>query len=186
MHETGFDGLIEDYLSGEKIEETTYEEFRQALARLLVEDRGYPRDRLRPRQAVSYKIEGREYSRTMDLVAYDEQDRPILVVLFCSGAVGSYERETVYAARLFPGGPVPLALVTDTIRASLLDAASGEVLASGMQAIPFWPELLARTRDFKRVPPTPEQRSKMERVFHAYSGFLYGACCSDSCKPGPE
>ncbi len=185
MHETSLGGTLRDYLSGEEIEETTYEEFRQALARLLVEEKGYPRDRLRAKAELAYQVDGESFSRLVDLVACDPEDRPALLVVFSAGDVGSYERETVAAARLFPGGPVPLALVTDTMQASLLDTATGQTLATGMAAVPAWDELLARTRDVPRNPLTPLQRDRLTRIFHAYCGFLFGACCSESCTLPP-
>jgi len=186
MHETSLGSVLRDYLTGESIDETTYEEFRQALARLLVEEKGYPRERLRPKVPLNYAIDGEEYSRCIDLVASDEAGRPILLVIFCAGAVGSFERETACAAKLFPGGPVPLALATDTREASLIDGKSGEVLATGMRAVPAWEELVARTRDAQRIPPTAEQRAKLTRIFHTYSGFLFGTCCSESCTLPPK
>lgn len=186
MHETSLGGTLRDYLSGEEIEETTYEEFRQALARLLVEERGYPRERLRAKVELPYEVDGERYSRNVDLVAYDREDRPALLVLFSAGAVGSYERETVAAARLFPGGPVPLALVTDTLQAELLDTAMGAVLAQGMGAVPAWDDLLARTRDAQRTPLTAQQRERLTRIFHIYCGFLFGTCCSESCSLPPK
>lgn len=181
MHETSLGGTLRDYLSGEEIEETTYEEFRQALARLLVEEKGYPRDRLRAKVDIPYEIDGESFARKVDLVADDPEGRPALLVFFSSGDVGSYERETAVAARLFPGGPVPLAVVTDTLEASLLDGDSGAVLATSMAAIPDWEQLLRLTRDRERKPLTPEQRTKLTRIFHAYCGFLFGTCCSESC-----
>ncbi|MBU4192162.1 MAG: type I restriction enzyme HsdR N-terminal domain-containing protein [Proteobacteria bacterium] len=126
MHETSLGGTLRDYLSGEEIDETTFEEFRQALARLLVEEQGYPRERIRAKVKLTYCIDGEEYERPLDFVVYDEKDRPIFVVLFCAGNVGSFERETVCAARLVEGGPVPYALVTDTMNASLMDVRTGE------------------------------------------------------------
>lgn len=54
MHETSLGSVLRDYLTGESIDETTYEEFRQALARLLVEEKGYPRERLRPKVPLNY------------------------------------------------------------------------------------------------------------------------------------
>jgi hypothetical protein len=186
MHETSLGGTLRDYLSGEEIEETTYEEFRQALARLLVEERGYPRERLRAKVELPYTVDGEAFSRSVDLVAYDPEDRPVLLVIFSAGDVGSYERETVAAAKLFPGGPVPLALVTDTMEAALLDTASGEVLARGMGAAPAWSELLARTREAARTPLTSGQRERLTRIFHTYCGFLFGTCCSESCTLPPK
>ncbi|MGE4293161.1 MAG: type I restriction enzyme HsdR N-terminal domain-containing protein [Desulfovibrio sp.] len=181
MHEVSLGNTLRDYLTGEEIKETTYEEFRQALARLLVEELGYPRDRLRAKVEFSYEIDGERYSRSLDLVAYDQEDRPLLVMVFCSGCVGSFVRETAVAARLIAGGPAPLALATDTRDAALIDPASGDVLEQGMRAVPRWEELLRRASETDRTPLDAEQRAKLERIFHAYNGFLLDSCCTSEC-----
>ena len=41
MHEVSLGGVIADYLTGEQLERTTYEDLRQALAKFLVEERGF-------------------------------------------------------------------------------------------------------------------------------------------------
>ncbi len=199
MHEVSLGGMLTDYLSGEKIEETTYEEFRQALARMLVEGKGFPRDSLRAKVPLVFQIDGQDTGRHIDLVAYDTSGgsgRPLLLVIFCAGDVGSFERETVSCARLFPGGPVPVAIATDSIGASVLDTATGEPLshtiggATGVRAIPTWDELraLVAASDAitKRLPLPEERRRKEERILHAYNGFLYGTCCSESCRVPPK
>jgi len=192
MHEVSLGGMLTDYLSGQPIEETTYEEFRQALARFLVEDKGFPRQSLKAKVPLIFQIDGADTGRVIDLVAYDENGRPLMLVIFCAGDVGSFERETVSCARLFPGGPVPVAIATDSIGASVLDTATGDPLshaaggATGVRAIPTWDELRALDAMFTRVPLTEERRRKEERILHAYNGFLYGTCCSESCRIPPK
>jgi len=190
MHEVSLGGMLTDYLTGQAIDETTYEEFRQALARMLVEDKGYPKDSLKAKVPLIFKIDGADTGRHIDLVAYDETGRPLMLVIFCAGDVGSFERETVSAARLFPGGPVPVAIATDSIGASVLDTATGECRATGVRAIPTWDELralvLASEAVSPRLPLTEERRRKEERILHAYNGFLYGTCCSESCRIPPK
>lgn len=181
MHEVSFGNTIRDYLTGEEIEETTYEEFRQALAKLLVEERGFPKEQLTAKVPLAYSIDGKEYSRALDLVASDEQGRPILVVIFCSGKVGTFERETAVAGRLAPNGPAPLALATDTKDASLMASQNGEVLAKGMAAIPYWDDLLKLAETHAPRPLTAEDRAKLTRIFHAYCGFLVDSCCNAPC-----
>ena len=181
MHEVSLGNTLRDYLTGEIIEETTYEEFRQALAKLLVEERGYPRERLKAKVPLSYSVNNEEYGRELDLVAYDQDRRPLLVVIFCSGEVGSFERETAIAAQLMADGPAPFALTTDTRDASLLDTATGTVLAQGMQAVPYWDELLEKSVRMPRVPLSLERKERLTRIFHAYNGFLIDSCCSSEC-----
>ncbi|SNS07568.1 hypothetical protein SAMN04488503_2596 [Humidesulfovibrio mexicanus] len=186
MHETSLGGMLTDYLSGQPIEETTYEEFRQALARHLVEEKGFPKDALKAKVPLIFHVDGEETGRHVDLVAYEPGGAPVLLVIFCAGDVGSFERETVSCARLFPGGPVPLAIATDTIGASILDTASGDCVATGVRAIPAWAEVLAKHADTPRNALTPERRAREERILHAYNGFLYGTCCQESCRIPPK
>lgn len=192
MHEVSLGGMLTDYLSGATIEETTYEEFRQALARYLVEEKGYPKSGLAAKVPLVFRINGEETGRHIDLVASDETGRPLVLVIFCAGDVGSFERETVSCARLFPGGPVPIAIASDSIGASVLRTATGEPLfaetgrATGVNAIPTWAEALEIDAATPRVEPTPERRAREERILHAYNGFLYGTCCSESCRIPPK
>ncbi|QGY41656.1 type I restriction endonuclease subunit R [Pseudodesulfovibrio cashew] len=185
MHEASLGGTLRDYLTGEEIDETTFEEFRQALARLLVEEKGYPKAQLKAKVPLTYCVEGEEFERPLDLVVYDEDGRPMLVVVFCAGDVGSFERETVCAGRLIEGGPVAYALVTDTMDASLLDVRTGEVVARSMNAVPDYARLAEMVASAEIKPLTDEQREKQTRVFHTYCGFIYGTCCSESCSLPP-
>lgn len=186
MHETSLGGTLRDYLTGEEIEETTYEEFRQALAKLLVEEKGYPRERLRAKVDISYTIDGETFERPIDLVVVDEKEQPIFLIIFCSGDIGSYERETVCAARLIGEVPASHALVTDTMGASLMDVSSGECVANGMDALPDWEELQEMVRKADMKPLNEEQRERQTRILHTYSGFLFGSCCNESCSVPPK
>ncbi len=185
MHETSLGGTLRDYLSGDEIDETTFEEFRQLLARLLVEEKGYPKEQLKAKVPLTYCVDGEDFERPLDYVVYDEKDKPIFVIIFCAGDVGTFERETVCAGRLVDGGPVPFALVTDTMNASLLDVRTGELVARSMAAVPSWDDLLAMVEKAEIKPLTDKQREMQTRVFHTYCGFIYGTCCSESCSLPP-
>jgi hypothetical protein len=187
VHEVSLGQLIEDYLSGESVPETTYEEFRQALARVLVEDRGYPRDRLRAKVGVTFPIDGREYCRVADLVAYGDDGRPLLVVVFCPGEVESFHRESLAMARLVAGGPAPLAVATDLKDAILVGSATGALLGEGgMASLPAWEELLRLAAEAAPVPLAPlagERLLREQRILYTYSEFLTG-CCGECAPPG--
>lgn len=186
MHEVSLGGMLLDYITGQTIEETTYEEFRQALAKFFIEEKGYPKHSLKPKVPLIFKIDGQDTGRHIDLVAYGDNGSPLVLVIFCAGDVGSFERETVSAARLFPGGPVPIAIATDSIGASILQTATGDCVATGVRSIPTWAEALAVDAKTPRTPLTAERRQKEERILHAYNGFLYGTCCSESCRVPPK
>lgn len=188
MHETSLGGTLRDYLTGEEIDETTFEEFRQALVKFLVEEKGYPKERLKAKVPLTYCVDGEDYERPIDLVLYDEEDKPIFLAIFCAGEVNSFERETVCAGRLIEGGPVPYALVSDSMDASLMDVRSGDRVARSMEAVPEYDDLMAMIAEANVKPLTAKQREMQTRVFHTYCGFIYGTCCSESCSlpPMPE
>ena len=181
MHEESLGNVIRDYLTGEELVETSYEEFRQGLARLLVEERGFPRERLTPKVGVCFPVDGRDYTRMVDLAADDGAGRTLLFVLFCSGEPGSYVREALAAARVYAAGPVPLALVTDSRDAVLLETVSGRELGRGMRAVPRYDDLAALA-----APPAPlseDALSRERRILFAYSELLSGGCCPGACRP---
>ncbi len=182
MHEESLGTVIRDYLTGEELEETSYEIYRQALARLLVEERGYPLQSVTAKAGVCFPIDGQEYTRMVDLVASDAEGRPLLLVIFCSGEPGSYIREAVAAARLYQP-PVPLALTTDTKSAALIAVATGEELSKGMRAVPFYEQLagLAAAHPISQL--TPERAGGEARILYAYSELLSGGCCQGACRP---
>lgn len=182
MHETSLGGTIRDYLSGDEIDETTFEEFRQALAKLLVEEKGYPKEQMKAKVPLKYEVEGEEFERPIDFVVYDTSGKPIFIIIFCAGEVNSFERETVCAGRLIDGGPVAYALVTDTMNASLMDVRTGDLVARSMNAVPDWDKLLEMVNKAEIKPLTKKQREMQTRVFHTYCGFIYGTCCSDNCE----
>ena len=81
MHEESLGSVIRDYLTGEELAETSYEEFRQALARMLVEELGYPKAALAAKVGVCFPVDGREYTRMVDLVAFGPDGAPLLLVV---------------------------------------------------------------------------------------------------------
>lgn len=179
--------VIRDYLTGEEFAETSYEEFRQALAKLLVEERGYPRESLTTKIGVCVDIDGSPYTRMVDLMAKGPDGRPLLLVIFCSGEPGSYVREALAAARLHEP-PVPLLITTDTKTACLIEQAGGEVLATGMRAIPYYDDLpgLAEAHPARTI--SPEQAKREGRILFAYSELLAGGCSRSqcACRPKPK
>ncbi len=181
MHDISLGHTIEDYLTGEAVEVTTYEDLRQALARLLVEERGWPAERLTPRHPVRVEIEGRKYTRVVDIAGFDAEGKPLLLVVFAPGEVTTYERESLAAGRLVENGPAPLVAVTDSKDAVLLAVSNGERLEQGMQALPS-PERAQELAERHPVHRLDENRRCMEsRILYAYSESLYDCCGGAAC-----
>jgi hypothetical protein len=179
MHEISLGRTIRDYLTGEELEETTYEEFRQGLARLLVEEKGYSKETIRPRISIRFMVGGEPWSRVMDMGVF-QGERPLLLLLFSAGEVDTYVREAVAGARLHEP-PFPLVLITDTKDARLASTRDGSIIARGFHALPTWERLLEFVEEHPIQALSPEQREREGRLFYAYSA--YHSCCGADCPP---
>jgi hypothetical protein len=183
MHEVSLGYTISDYLSGASIEATTYEDLRQAIARMLVERKGYPADRLRSRVPVTFPVGEGSYTRTVDLVAYDEADRPLVLILFCAGEVETYIREAVASARLFEEGTPPLAVITDTQSAVLVSVGDKHPIENrDYQALPDWGRLRELVKEAPSYELTEKRRLVEGRLLYALSELR--SCCGDECETG--
>ena len=180
MHEVSLGGTLADYLTGEARERTTYEDLRQALARFLVEEKGWPRESLRPRYAVRYEVDGEIFEREADLALCDAEGIALLLVVFCPGQPHTYAREVVAMGRLAEPRPAPLVLVTALHTAELLAVRDGAVLAEGLAALPAPAGLEALAAEHPVSACSPEARRKESRILHAYTGFLK-TCCGETC-----
>ena len=179
MHEISLGYTITDYLSGEDIQATTYEDIRQAIARMLVERKGYPEENMQSKVAIHYDIEGSPHKAVVDLAIFDDLNQAIMIVKFCAGSVETYVRETVAAARLLPGGAAKLALVTDSKQALLLRVADGAILEEkGYYSIPTWQEVLSLARECPDYVLTEHKKTMESRILYAYSEL--GCSCSES------
>lgn len=181
MHDVSLGTTIMDYLTGEELDATTYEDLRQAMARLLVEEKGYPKDHLRPRVPVTIPVEGKDYTRLLDIVAYDDTNAPLLALLFCPGVVTTYHREALASARLLAPAPAPLIVVTDTKDAVVLETAGGTELGQGLLAVPDWQRLHKLALEHPAPEISEERKQRESRILYAYSESLYDCCGGAAC-----
>lgn len=180
MHEVSLNRVITDYLTGREIMDTTYEDLRQALAKMLVEDRKYPRESIIPKYELRFDVAGEEHNVNIDLAVFGPEGEPLLALFFCPGEVGTFVRESVAAARIHASGPFPLVGVTDSMEMQLVETRTGQILAEGFHAVPLWMDLPALA-GLHPCPPLSEERLVMERrILLAYDG-LGGPCCGGEC-----
>ncbi len=179
MHEVKLGFKIKDYLSGSEIDATTYEDLRQDIVQMMVEKKGYPKDKIRSKVGIEFEIDNKKFFRTIDFVVYFK-DLPVLVVIFCAGEIETYVRETLALARLIQGGPARFALVTDTQNFILCRAQDGEIISQRpYESFPSWQELLKLLEKTPLFSIEKQRKQKEERILYAMSQI---SCeCRDSC-----
>ncbi len=102
--------------------------------------------------------------------------RRIMVIRYAPGSLVSRERSAIAAARVLEEAyQIPLAVVTNGRDAELLDTATGEVLATGMEGIPdhqqaqtLFPTLVFRDR---------LEDTKRDREMRILNAFDVEICC---------
>ncbi len=171
-------GTLTDLITGETLEETLDERYRQKIARLLIEDKGFRRAEIEPRRELLLQADERRAIIRVDFIVRIGT-RALMVIRFGPGSLVSRERPTLAVSRLVEPYQVPLAVVTNGEDAEILDAESGQVVGRGLAAIPSRPELVAAAAEF-RWTPIPPERARLE----ARIGFCYeidDACpCDDT------
>lgn len=164
-----------DLITGLPLSSSEDEPVRQAVEALLLK-LGYARGDI---AVDASRGLGPEYDHLLvvaDLLI-SRGDRAALVLRCARGSLVTREKETIACARLIAPRWAPLAVVVNGNDAELIETASGEVMATGLAAIPS-PESLDRLLA-GRPPagPTPKQMAQAARVYAAYRQFHCEAYC---------
>ncbi len=168
-------GTLQDFLTGEELTDTDDERYRQQLARMLVEELSYHKEELEPRRFIETLFSSQFVRSTIELTATMEGKR-FLILRYGPGSLVSRERSAIAAARVLEKEyQIPLAVVTNGRDAELLDTGTGEVLATGMTAIPSRSraeEMLSEL--IFRAPPEDKKRERELRILNAFDVEI---CC---------
>jgi hypothetical protein len=169
-------GSLRDYLTGEELTDTDDERNRQQLARMMVEEKGYAKEDLEPRRFIETLFSSQFVRSTIELTVSLEGGKRFLIIRYAPGSLVTRERSIIAAARVLENDyQIPLAVITNGRDAELLDTATGQVLATGMEAIPD-------CRQARDLLPTLVFRERMEgkkreRELRILNTFDVEICC---------
>ncbi|MBU0908748.1 MAG: type I restriction enzyme HsdR N-terminal domain-containing protein [Proteobacteria bacterium] len=169
-------GTCTDYVTGETLTDTDDERTRQQLARLLVEEKSYPKSALEMRRKIETLFAGQFVVSKVDITVHHE-GRRCMIIRYAPGSLVTRERSAVAAARVLDKEyRIPLAVVTNGKDAELLDTETGEVLGTSLAAIPAMAEL-AQMFDKLHFAPLND-RAKSERELRILNAFDVEICCA--------
>lgn len=161
---------LTDYLSGRPVPDIGAEANRQAVARFLVEEKGYAKEEILPDFHFTLNIAQERYAGFIDLVAICD-GRMVMAIKCCAGSLGSREREILAAARLATDYQIPLAVVSDGRDATVLETPTGKLAGRGLNAILHRrriPDMLAA---YAFPPLAPERREREKLIFRSYDSM---------------
>ena len=174
-------GKLEDLVTGETIEDTHDERYRQKIARLLIERKGYLKSNIEPRRSLLVQAGDNRAIIKIDFLI-NLSDRLCMIINYGPGSLVTRHRPLLAASRVLAPYQIPIAVVTNGEDAEILEAAAAKVLSRGLETIPSKTELdkIATDFNFSKIPP---ERAVMEsRILYCYEVDDSCPCNEDICR----
>lgn len=160
-------GRLVDYITGRTIDDTHDERYRQKIAKILVDDKGYVRSEITPQAPLVITVEGKSWQVPVTY-AIGWSGVTAMIVHYGPGSLITRHRPALAMGRLIAPHQVPVVVVTNGEAADILDGATGRVEATGLANLPDRRELSDR---LDKAPPVSldSRRAQMEaRIVMAY------------------
>ncbi|MDX2498751.1 MAG: type I restriction enzyme HsdR N-terminal domain-containing protein [Desulfobacterales bacterium] len=171
-------GELIDFVTGERIPDTHDERYRQQLARLLVEHKGYLKNQIQPRFELRIAAENKQAILKIDFVVH-LFERICMILKYGPGSLVTRHRSALAASRLVAPYQVPIAVVTNGKDADIIEGATGNIISSGLESIPVKAALVQRVEktDFDKI--SAKQAEMESRILYAFE--VDGSCpCDDT------
>ena len=168
-------GSLVDFVTGEPLVDTDDERYRQKLARLLVEEKGFAKSELTMRCRIETLFAKQFVASKIDIVV-SIADQRVMVLRYGPGSLVTRERSAIAAARVLEESQlIPLVVVTNGEDAELLDTRTGKVLGTGLDVIPTREAVVALLPGLDFSPLAPARREPELRILNA---FDVETCCA--------
>jgi hypothetical protein len=171
-------GELTDLITGETLPDTHDERYRQKLARLLLEQKGFAKHKIEARRELLLTAGEASAKIQVDFIVRLD-DRAGMIVQYGPGSLVSRERPTLAMSRLVEPYQIEIVVVSNGEDAQILDGRTGEVVAQGLDAIPSRAALEHRLKSRARIPVAPERAQIESRI-----AFAFEIECS--CRPGEK
>jgi len=170
-----------DFITGETIIDTHDERYRQKIARLLINHKGYQKNDIKPRQDLLVQAGENRAVIKIDFLIY-LSGKVCMIIKFGPGSIVTRRRPLLAASRILAPYQIPIAVVTNGEDAEVLEGASGRVISRGLEMIPGRKQLveICCADHRNRI---PAGRAEMEsRILYCYE--VDGSCPCDEnvCK----
>ena len=161
--------MVVDFITGVKFPDVGAEANRQMVERFLVEEKGYAKADISVNAPIEFEVAAEIYCSKIDLLVSAGLNRqPTMVVKCAAGSLGSRERETLAAARLYGTYPIPISVVSDGRTAIVMDTVSGRTIGKELAAIPARIEIEAYLKQVTRQPLSRRQLEAERMIFRSY------------------
>ena len=169
-------GELIDFITGETIQDTHDERYRQKLARLLVEHKGYVKKEIEPRREILVRAQDKKAVIKIDfnVTLFDKIG---MIIKYGPGSLVTRRRCVLALSRLVAAYQVPVVVVTNGEDAEIVNGATGEVISFGLESIPDKLELGKRVKQANFNPISARQAEMESRIVYAFE--IDGSCACD-------
>ncbi|QTA79414.1 Type I restriction enzyme R N-terminal domain-containing protein [Desulfonema limicola] len=174
-------GKLKDFLTGQILNDTHDERYRQNIANLLVTKKGYLKQDINSGYELTVRAGKNKGILKVDFLI-SLAEKTAMIIKYGPGSLTTRHRPGLALSRLTELYQIPVLVVTNGEDADILDGASGRITGSGLEKIPSKTELLkiVSNAEFKSI-------SKHRREMESRIAFCYeidGACPCDTtvCK----
>ncbi len=171
-------GSLRDFISKETVEDTHDERYRQKLARLLVNKKGYEKEDVTPRVALKVKAGHSKAIVKVDFVV-TLLSRVCMVIKYGPGSIVTRQQPALALSRIIVPYQIPVVVVTNGEDAQILNGATGRELDTGFAGIPSRQDLAGALHKAPFTPVSDVQAEMAARIVYAFE--VDGSCpCDDS------
>lgn len=174
-------GELADFITGQVLKDTHDERIRQEIARRLINQKGYAKTDIEPRKALIVQADDKKAVLKVDFII-TLAGQVSMVVKYGPGSLVTRRRAVLAVSRLIAPYQVPVAVITNGQDAEIISGPSGEVIDTGLEAIPSKQELTRRVAD-EIIESISERQAEMEsRILYCYEVDDSCECDDDICK----
>ncbi len=180
-------GKLVDCITGRTLDDTHDERYREKIAHLLVEQKGYAKKEINPQRMLRVRA-GQKCAQVPITYTVALDGFIGMLIQYGPGSLTTRHRPALAMSRLVVDYQVPVVVVTNGEQADILEGATGNVRAGGLDHIPDRFELekiIQRAR--RRIIPISEQKAEMEaRIVMAFEVDDRCPCDTSICKTESE
>ncbi len=179
-------GETTDYITGEKIVETLDENYRQKIAKFLVETKGYDKKDILVKRKINITLDENKTGKSTVDFSIIIENKTFVIVIFGPGSLTTRQRSTIAAARLIESYEVPYSIITNGVDAEIMLTESGKVISKGFDKIPEKKDALKIFKEisFRTLPP--DRIEKEKRILYVFDILTKKECedficCNSEC-----
>ncbi|MBT3310790.1 MAG: hypothetical protein HN737_13600 [Desulfobacterales bacterium] len=166
-------GTLVDFLTGETINDTHDERFRQKIARMLITDLGYDKEDINPGPDLLVKADNKKAVIKIDFVIKAHK-KVCMIIRYGPGSLVTRYRAALAVSRVFTSYQIPVVVVTNGIKADIMNGSSGKITGAGLESIPD-KEKLIQIEVENTFDQISEKQAEMEsRIIYS---FEVDGCC---------